>query len=126
MKCIMPQYHSRDMGQPVILTSCDGSTYQNWVFLDDGSGNIMNAETLLCFNVNDGYGWEGAMIYQWECGPNSSPAWTTVFDSNFWIITSQSSGLALDVASGSTADGAQIDQAYYTGQSHQQWIISKY
>ena len=56
---------------------------------------------------------------------SSSQLWTIVPDSDgFHRITSENSGLVVDVSGGSTADGANIIQGSYSGSDSQLWRTS--
>ena len=67
----------------------------------------------------------GAQIWAWDyLGGNPSQQWDLVDAGNGWYnIKNVRTGMLLDVAGGSTADNAKVDQAAANGAAYQKWRL---
>ncbi|MFD4636281.1 RICIN domain-containing protein [Lentzea sp. NPDC058436] len=72
-KCLAPQGESFEDGVPIVQTSCTGSAFQRWDFLDRGDHvfQIRNAVTLKCMDAF-GSNADGVPIVQWPCAGTSN------------------------------------------------------
>ncbi|MDT7782081.1 MAG: hypothetical protein QOF58_500 [Pseudonocardiales bacterium] len=72
-KCLAPQGGSFADGVPIVQTTCNGSPFQRWDFIDhdDSIFQLRNAVTLKCMDVL-GSNNNGTPVVQWPCNRNSN------------------------------------------------------
>ncbi|HEX7303974.1 RICIN domain-containing protein [Lentzea sp.] len=109
-KCLAPQGESFEDGVPVVQTTCNGSPFQRWDFLDKGDHVVQmrNAVTLKCMDAF-GLNTDGVPVIQWPCAGTSNQrfqASRTLPD--FVTLKSRvarTSTHCLDVPGGQTTEG---------------------
>jgi O-glycosyl hydrolase len=94
----------------------------SWTATPYRTGNGLNLAPLAGFNV-------AGTSFSSAIPANSVTTFvltknTSSISNGIYKIISRKSGLALDVAAGSTANGANVDQATYTGGTNQQWTVT--
>jgi hypothetical protein len=104
-------------GAPIIQWSLSGD---NQVFTLQPSGGhfeLVNRNSGKCVTTD---GIAGHQLYQWTCSGTDDQLWDTSLTPNtsvYWI-RSVRSGLYVDVAGSSAAQGAAIDTGYWNGGSN--------
>jgi len=113
-------------GAQVVQGTYSGSDSQKWDIAWQGNGQY-RATGVASTNVMDNGGTSntGAKLTIQPRSGATSQLWNVVPDSDksFFHITSVKSGLAVDIASGSTADGTNIIQWTFNGGDNQQWML---
>ena len=70
----------------------------------------------------------GTPLQQWVSNGNLQQQWNITYlgDSGYEVIKNVATGKVLEVAGASTANGALIDQADFTGAGNQLWKVSNH
>jgi hypothetical protein len=106
-------------GAPIIQWSLSGDN-QVWTFQPAGSAyQIVNRHSGKCITTD---GVAGHQVYQWYCHGTDNQLWaTSLTPGNLtgYTIRNIGSGLFMDVAGGSGAQGAAIDTWYRNGGPNQ-------
>jgi fibronectin type 3 domain-containing protein len=113
-------------GAQLVQSTYSGSDSQKWDIAWQGNGQYRATGVASAdFIDNGGTSTNGAKLAIQPRSSSTSQLWNVVPDSDrFFSVRSANSGLAADVASGSTADGANIIQWTYGGGDNQQWMLS--
>jgi fibronectin type 3 domain-containing protein/regulation of enolase protein 1 (concanavalin A-like superfamily) len=113
-------------GSQLVQSTYSGSDSQKWDIRWQGNGQYRATGAASAdFIDNGGTSATGTKLAIQPRNSGTSQLWTIVPDSDrFFSVRSVNSGLATDVASGSTADGANIIQSNYGGGDTQLWMLS--
>lgn len=102
----------------------NGAAWQQWRFLDAGSGNVrlQSVHSGKCVDVSGASTADGAAIIQYTChdGLNQVFSWRSTGDGYFQLVNVNSSK-CLAVVNGSTAAGAALEQRTCTTATSMQW-----
>lgn len=89
-----------------------------------GTRTLTNAHSGLVMDVSDASAADGGKIIQWADHQAGNQRWTlTQRAGNVYTIGNVGSGKCLDDPTGSTAQGAQLDQRTCDGGAGQQWAL---
>ena len=108
-------------GARIVQWSLSGD---NQVFTLQPSGSyfeLVNRHSGKCVTTD---GVAGHQLYQWTCHGTANQLWDTALNPNghAYPIQSVASGLYVDVAGGSRAQGAAIDTWYWNGGDNQYFV----
>lgn len=115
--------NSSALGTNVILWPANGGNNQKWSFTSVGNGyyTITNLSNGLALDDPAFSTASGTQLVQWSLNGGINQLWLVAKSGSGFTIKNQSSGLAVDGASGT--QGTNIVQAAPTGQSNQTWLI---
>ncbi|MEV6238365.1 RICIN domain-containing protein [Lentzea sp. NPDC051838] len=127
-KCLAPQGNSSADGVPIVQTTCNGSPFQRWDFIDhdDSIFTIRNAVTLKCMDAL-GRNTNGVPVVQWPCANISNQR----FQANrslpdFVELRSRVAGTrthCLDVPGGRTDEGLAVQLWVCNGTAAQRYGV---
>ncbi|WBB51135.1 family 43 glycosylhydrolase [Verrucosispora sp. WMMA2044] len=104
--------------------SSNGNAWQQWRFLDAGSGNVrlQSVHSGKCVDVRDVSTADGAQIIQYTChdGLNQVFSWRSTGD-GYHQLVNVNSNKCLNVVGGSTAAGAALEQRTCGSAASMQW-----
>lgn len=95
--------------------------------ISHGTGyySLINVNSLKSVDVWEVSTAPGANIAQWEYWGGAGQKWSLTKNGNYYVVTSQLSGLALDVFNFSTANDANVIQWNVTNGTNQQWTMTR-
>lgn len=104
-----------------------GSAWQQWRFVDAGSGNVrlQSVNSGKCLDVNGASTADGAAIIQYTCHDRSNQVftWRSTGD-GYSQLVNLNSGKCLHVVNGSTTAGAALEQRTCSSATSMQWSRS--
>jgi hypothetical protein len=105
------------------ISTCDGSTRQQWRFESMGSGyyRVRNVASNKCLDVEGASTAIGARIVQWPCTTANNQQWQVIESTGIARLVARHSGHAADVSGGGTANGTRLVQSTNTGAISQQF-----
>jgi arabinoxylan arabinofuranohydrolase len=107
--------------------SNNGTAWQQWRFLDAGSGNVrlQSVNSGKCVDITGASTADGAAVIQYTCHdrPNQVFTWRSTGD-GFANLVSLNSNKCLNVVGGSTALGAALEQRTCSAATSMQWSRS--
>ncbi|MFD5829133.1 RICIN domain-containing protein [Lentzea sp. NPDC060358] len=112
-KCLAPQGESFSDGVPIVQTTCNGSAFQRWDFIDKGNHvvQIRNAVTLKCMDVL-GLNNDGTPVVQWPCANITNQRFQASRNlPDFVTLKSRVAGTSthcLDVPGGQATEGLAV------------------
>jgi len=112
---------------PAILSTCSGSSNQNWAILPAGGAyfTIQNTTTELCLDDAGGSSTPGNEVVLWTCTlANANQKWRFMdLGNGQYTIQNQASGLNLDDTGGSMTSGTQLEIWIDNSLDAQRWIL---
>jgi hypothetical protein len=90
----------------------NGGLWQNWQFVDVGSGyfNIISQNSGKCLDVVSQSTADGASIDQWACNGGQNQQFQWAATGSFFNIKARHSGKCINVVGSATTDGALLEQ----------------
>jgi hypothetical protein len=117
-QCLTIPGGSRTDGAWLVQEPCGSVSYQRWQLQIASNGidfRLRSPYNGKCVNIDHANYTNGTHIIQWPCGVFSNEYFKQAFESPsmppadlFWIVPSQSTNFALNVANGSTSSGAKV------------------
>ncbi|MCD0445097.1 pectinesterase family protein [Glycomyces sp. A-F 0318] len=116
---------SIESGAELVQWDSNGSTDQQFRFLDSGGGyyRIQARHSNKVLDVASGSTADGALVQQWGDANSTNQQWRVTESGGYATFVNRASGKALDVWEWSTAKGGRISQYAPTGGTNQQWRL---
>jgi hypothetical protein len=136
-KCMDVSGVSTSDGANVHQWSCHGGANQHWKVVpdwwSDGYFLLVAEHSGKCLDVSGPSTADGANVHQWTCHSGYNQQWSITGGplggapqpgNHFYRFYNRYSGKCLEVADGSTSQGANIRQWTCNGGYHQLWMVT--
>ncbi|SDD39387.1 RICIN domain-containing protein, partial [Glycomyces harbinensis] len=114
-------------GAELVQWNANGSTDQQFRFLDSGDGyyRIQARHSNKVVDVASGSTADGALVQQWGDANSTNQQWRVTESGGYATFVNRATGKALDLWEWSTVKGARVSQYTPTGGVNQQWKLVK-
>ncbi|WP_284075271.1 RICIN domain-containing protein [Glycomyces harbinensis] len=114
-------------GAELVQWNANGSTDQQFRFLDSGDGyyRIQARHSNKVVDVASGSTADGALVQQWGDANSTNQQWRVTESGGYATFVNRATGKALDLWEWSTVKGARVSQYTPTGAVNQQWKLVK-
>ncbi len=121
-KCLDNGGENWNLGK-IVLWDCDlNSNNMRFDFFDDSLRVRQNSNIALDVSSPN----KGANVYQYEWHGRNNQRWEKVYDSAYYALVNQDSGLCLDVKESQSANGTNVRLWGCNGSNAQQWYYDEH